>query len=541
MQQAAPRLGGRRKWFIGGLTLLVLLATAVVARYRWHPAGEGPGTDSSRASLLEPYPIQVVPGIYLLGGLKPAAAYAIETSEGLVLVDSGLEPDARSLKQQLTSLRLDWKRLRAILLTHVHADHSEGAESLRQATGAKVYAGQQDAAVLRAGGPREAFFSAFYMPEASVHPTTVDVEVKGDEVFEIGGARFQVLATPGHTPGSICYLMERNGLRALFSGDVVISLVGDPQSTARLSRPLGTYAAYLPPRYRGDARAFLSTLQKLRALPVPDLVLPGHPRMDPSPQSPALSQERWEALLDAGIRDMRVLVERYDRDGASFLDGTPRKLLPGLYYLGDLQGLAVYCFLARSKLFVVNAPGGPGLGEFLNSRLRKLGVQPLAPTAVLLTSCGPEATAGLKDLVAQGDVQVVAAPAGVEAIKKLCPSRTVVLSAEDLPKMGWFEVKPMPLRGHGQAPVAYLVPWGGKTVLFSGPIPVLPDGTAASRLLSDFRELKADPLDHADSLDVLGRVKPDLWLPANPEDGQNANMYDSEWADLIRSNRELTP
>ena len=47
---------------------------------------------------------------------------------------------------------------------------------------------------------------------------------------------------------------------------------------------LGTYAAYLPPLYRANAQDYLASLRKLRALRAPDLVLPGHPRMDPVPQ-----------------------------------------------------------------------------------------------------------------------------------------------------------------------------------------------------------------------------------------------------------------
>src|SRR5205807_9907158 len=139
----------------------------------------------------------------------------------------------------------------------------------------KVYAGRGDAEVLRAGRPREAFFSTFYMPEAAVGPTTVDVELSGEQAIRVGGVEFRALGTPGHTPGSVCYLMERGGLRALFSGDVIWSL-GAPDDAS--AYPLGTYSAYLAPRYRGDAAAFLATCRRLAALPPPQLVLPGHPR-----------------------------------------------------------------------------------------------------------------------------------------------------------------------------------------------------------------------------------------------------------------------
>src|SRR5262249_38606720 len=157
-------------------------------------------------------------------------------------------------------------------------------------------------------------------------------------------------------------------------------------------KPLGIYSAYLAPRYRGDVRTFLSSLRAMRAMPVPDLVLPGHPGADPTPQSPRLSQGRWEALLDEGIGEMQALLARYERDGANSPDGKPKRLRPDLYYLGEFRGAAVYGFFASSKFFLVDAPGGPGLAAFVDARLRQLGREPVAPTAVLLTACGKDET-----------------------------------------------------------------------------------------------------------------------------------------------------
>ena len=181
------------------------------------PGPAGPCRDAGRA------------GISLLGGLSPSAVYVVETSEGLVLVDSGLDRDAGLVKSQMAELGLDWRRVRIILLTHVHGDHTGGAEALRTATGAKVYAGAGDAAVLRAGGPREAFFSTFSMPDHDPHPTTVNVALEGGEVIVAGAVRIEAIAAPGHTPGSICYLMHRDGLRVLFAGDVIMMLRGDEE------------------------------------------------------------------------------------------------------------------------------------------------------------------------------------------------------------------------------------------------------------------------------------------------------------------------
>ena len=164
--------------------------------------------------LLVAAPNRLAPGVYILGSLKPSAAYVVGTSQGLVLIDSGLQDDARHLRSQMAKLG-STGAARAC-----HLAHACPRRPLRRGPvpagddGGKVYAGAGDAGVLRAGGPREAFFSTFYMPDDSPHPTTVDVELRGGESIDFGDVRFRALAMPGHTPGSVCYLMEKAGLRA---------------------------------------------------------------------------------------------------------------------------------------------------------------------------------------------------------------------------------------------------------------------------------------------------------------------------------------
>lgn len=505
-----------RNWLAGGLALLIVV---LLVSFRGDSYEDVPMLDGST--------ITVVPGIHLLGDLGPAAAYVVETSEGLVLIDAGLDSDARQLKSQISKLKLDVKRLRAIFLTHVHGDHCGGAELLRSETGATIYAGKSDTQILRVGAPYEAFFSTFKMPNHSPHPTTVDVALEGDEVISFGDFRVRVLDTPGHTLGSTCYLMERGGRRVLFSGDVIMRLA---------EKPLGTYSAYLPPRYRGDARSYLVSLQKLRALPAPDLVLPGHPRSNSKPRSPRLTQAQWEEMLDDGIGDMQQLVKRFETDGANFLDGEPKRLLPDLYYFGDFQESAVYGFFADSKFFVVDAPGGPGLADFLKTRQRELGLTPAEPTAILLTACGDKETAGLSELVERSHAIVVVSPQGVDAVKQICATGTTVLSADEVPERNWFSVTPIPLEGRGLAPIVYVLRWGEKTVLFSGRIPAGQSQKSRDELLSDLGASKENPIGFLASIRRLNNLRPHLWLPAAPADGQNANLYDGVWKNVLDQN-----
>jgi glyoxylase-like metal-dependent hydrolase (beta-lactamase superfamily II) len=530
-------VAGRRVWIFASLGLVAVVAFGV---YRWALGGPGATAVDGPARRLDAAAIAVVPGIYMLGGLFPSAAYVVVTSEGLILIDSGLASDAGPLKTEMARLGLDWKRVRAILLTHVHGDHSGGAGTLRQETGARVYAGAGDAAVLRAGGPREAFFSTFYMPGHDPHPTTVDVELHGDETIAVGDVRVRAIAAPGHTPGSTCYLAECRGIRALFAGDVIMMLRGEEPPRNELEKPLGTYSAYLAPNYRGDARDSLATLRRLRGLPVPDLVLPGHPRADPMPQSPRLSQARWAEILDRGIGDMETLLARYEADGADFLDGHPKVLLPDLFYLGDRDGSAVYGFFAGPRFFLVDAPGGPGLLDFVNSGLRQVGREPTPPSAVLLTACGPDETAGLKELVEKCHPEVVAASSGIPRIRDVCPPGTVVITPEDLVARQWCSLASIPLEGRGWSPMGYRLTLAGKTILLSGRIPVKLSQAARDRLIADSTHPPGNTRGYFNSLTRLQQAgRPDIWLPAAPTHGQNANLYDQDWTRHIEENRSL--
>jgi glyoxylase-like metal-dependent hydrolase (beta-lactamase superfamily II) len=527
-----------KKWLLGiaGLLIVAIGATGLISRWR-------KSATSSVAALevLAPEPGAVAPGIYLLGKTSPAAAYAVQTSDGLVLVDSGLEADARVIEQQLQTLHLDIRQLRAILLTHSHADHSQGAQQLRARSGAKVYAGQGDCQHLRDGSPPEAFFSVL-LPDFGAHPTTVDVELAGEETLDFGDTKFKVIATPGHTPGSVCYLLERPALRALFTGDIVLHLGAsgnDPQS-ARHTAMLGTYSTYLAPRYGGNAEDYLASLKRLRSLPTPDLILPGHPQIDLVPQDPHLSAERWQAILDQGIAEMEWLLVRYKTDGANFLDGVPKRLLPYLHYLGDLDHTAIYCIATPKELFVFGAPGRrTALVDFLAQRFRELGWTERKPAAVILTSADKEVTGGLPDLVRKTGCQVVAPEAGLKTIQELCPAGTVILTEKDLEKREWFEVRTISLRGRGVAPVAYQLRWAGKVVLFSGRIPVKPSLEATNELMQEFSANHETRGGYLKSLQELALVKPDLWLPAVPSNGQNANLYDRDWEQILGYNKSL--
>ena len=126
-----------------------------------------------------------------------------------VLIDPGEEPS-----RLLDAIAEAGVGLEAILLTHTHFDHIGAVAPVARATGAPVYCPELEVAVMRdvmAYVPYEGFG-----PYDSWDP---EHTVAGGETLELAGLRFDVLFTPGHSPGHVTYAVADEP--ALFSGDVL--------------------------------------------------------------------------------------------------------------------------------------------------------------------------------------------------------------------------------------------------------------------------------------------------------------------------------
>lgn len=132
-----------------------------------------------------------------------------EGTRDAVLIDPG--DDVERLKKALAA---SGRRLKAILLTHGHFDHMLGAQPLSIVTGAPVYVHGEDMDMLC-----DAQANAYDAMAAS-QPCPRDFEADElEETMDVAGMRFEVLHTPGHTRGSVCFYDGENGV--LFSGDTL--------------------------------------------------------------------------------------------------------------------------------------------------------------------------------------------------------------------------------------------------------------------------------------------------------------------------------
>jgi glyoxylase-like metal-dependent hydrolase (beta-lactamase superfamily II) len=213
------------------------------------------------------YSIPAQPAFYT-GPQAPNVFLVHDGGEG-ALIDSGFG-DKKSVQVRLDFLNEHPDiKVRYILLTHHHFDHSSGAQQLREATGAQVvlHAGEEKFLLDSTGeAPQDLEATAeenkqvaeaiqrFRDQAAEGAP---DVRVSDGETFTVGGLEIQVVHTPGHTLGSVCFYMP--GERALFTGDTALGL--------------GT-VAISPPPY-GDMGLYLESLARLKSYDSA-LMLPGH-------------------------------------------------------------------------------------------------------------------------------------------------------------------------------------------------------------------------------------------------------------------------
>lgn len=137
--------------------------------------------------------------IYLLG---------TDNSNEVVVIDPG-EP-----QPALDALSRDGKTCVAVLLTHGHFDHIGGVRALKEQYDATVYIHEADAGMLQSNR-----MSLAVLTGGLVKPVEADILLHGGETLELAGLSLNVVHTPGHTKGGVCYVLESD--RKLFVGDTL--------------------------------------------------------------------------------------------------------------------------------------------------------------------------------------------------------------------------------------------------------------------------------------------------------------------------------
>jgi len=236
--------------------------------------------------------MEILPGIYQLklpvpipsNQLADINVYLIQSEKGWMLVDTGWNTKEAfaALEDQLGEIGTSFQDIHQIIVTHFHPDHYGLAGKLKQLSKATLALHQVEKAFLDSryinmnnllaeiarwlrlhGVPEE---EMPHLQKSSlgarkfVLPASPEVALKGGEKITCGSFDFEVLWTPGHSPGHIC--LYEPARRILLSGDHILPTIFPnvglhPQSG---DNPLGDY---------------LNSLRLIEKLEV-DLVLPAH-------------------------------------------------------------------------------------------------------------------------------------------------------------------------------------------------------------------------------------------------------------------------
>lgn len=173
----------------------------------------------------------IISGVYRIS--FGVSAYVVDGDEGVTLIDTLVAKREPLITRALSEIGRSISDVSAIVLTHGHADHVGSAAAVKEASGAAVYASAGDVAAVRGEvrPPLPPVFDRvpFLKPILRLFPAHPPVAVEhiiGEGVEGRLPEDLRVIDTPGHTPGHVSFLLDREG-GLLIVGDAAVAKQGE--------------------------------------------------------------------------------------------------------------------------------------------------------------------------------------------------------------------------------------------------------------------------------------------------------------------------
>lgn len=130
-------------------------------------------------------PFKIVGNVYFVGTFQ-ASCHLIDTGEGLILIDPGYSNTLYLVIRSIYELGFSPSRIRYIVHTHWHGDHTEATKALVDLCGAKTLIGWQDEKKVR----------QYFEP---------DLLIRDGDSLSLGNTTLSFMETPGHTKGTVSF------------------------------------------------------------------------------------------------------------------------------------------------------------------------------------------------------------------------------------------------------------------------------------------------------------------------------------------------
>lgn len=162
--------------------------------------------------------------LYQVGGPSlthsfDATTYLIKGTKECVLIDCGTVEGYELLKKNIERCGVKPNQITKILGTHGHYDHVGAAALWKEEFGTKLYLHKADCEQVETGDSLKTTASLLY--GTTFLPCKVDEYLQDGDVFTVDNTKLEVIYTPGHTMGGVCFAVSMGNMEILVAGDTI--------------------------------------------------------------------------------------------------------------------------------------------------------------------------------------------------------------------------------------------------------------------------------------------------------------------------------